>query len=305
MNVLLIGLGSIGKKHVAALKSIDRTIQIFALRSTTNAELNEDVANIFTLKEIENVDIDFAIIANPTSEHTKTIKSLIEYDFPLFIEKPLSAQLDVDEIISTIQEKGTATYIACNLRFLDSLNYVRKHLTEKEAPRINEINVYCGSYLPLWRKEGDFRQSYSANADLGGGVHIDLIHEIDYLYWLLGSPNEIKRHFTSKSNLDINAVDYANYLLEYERFNASVILNYYRRDAKRTLEIVFDEATWMIDIIKNNVSINGKIVYASNQTIADTYQNQMNYFINCLKEGHDTFNNIENAYNVLKICIEQ
>jgi predicted dehydrogenase len=300
-----MGLGSIGKKHVNVIKSILPHAEIFALRSKKEAEKHLDVTNIFTLNEIKSIPLDFAIISNPTSEHKKTIEQLIEYGFPLFIEKPIYSSLDIEDLVNTITSKGIQTYVGCNLRFLECIKFIEEKLTQMPDKKLNEVNVYCGSYLPDWRPNIDFRKAYSANAELGGGVHIDIIHEIDYLYWLFGMPTGVNRIFKSQSTLNISSYDYANYVLGYDGFCASVVLNYYRRDTKRTLELVFDDETWNIDLIRNQIICNNQTIFLSERRIADTYQTQMEYFIRCLNEKRNTFNSISDAYDVLKICLEQ
>jgi predicted dehydrogenase len=174
-----------------------------------------------------------------------------------------------------------------------------------QSKRLNEVNVYCGSYLPDWRPNIDFRKTYSAIPELGGGVHIDLIHELDYLYWLFGMPKGVKRNFRSQSSLSILSFDYANYLLDYNGFCANVVLNYFRREPKRNLELVFDDETWNIDLLKNQITCNHQTIFSSEQRIADTYPLQMEYFIDSIKEKESTFNTISDAYNVLKICLKE
>ena len=305
MKILIIGLGSIGKKHVEAIQTILPHVEIFALRSNKQAEKIENIQNIYLFDDIAHLDVEFAIIANPTSEHKKVISQLIGYDISLFIEKPLYSSLDIVELIDLISKRGIFTYVACNLRFLDCIRYLKEQLPDLQNKRLNEVNVYCGSYLPDWRKNVDFRKTYSAITELGGGVHIDLIHELDYLYWLFGKPLRINRTFKKQSSLAISAYDYANYLLEYDGFCANVVLNYYRRDPKRTMELVFDDETWGIDLLANQVICNGQILNSSDQKIADTYILQMKYFIKCMEEKQVTFNTVNDAFEVLKICLDR
>jgi len=305
MKILIIGLGSIGKKHVKAIKYILPDAKIYALRSTKNAEVHPGVTNIYNLVEIASVTIDFALIANPTSEHKKTIAQLIPFRFPLFIEKPISSSLDIEDLINSIESKGISTYVACNLRFLDCITYVKDKLSQTQSKKLNEVNVYCGSYLPDWRPNTDFRKTYSAIAMLGGGVHIDLIHELDYIYWLFDTPKEVRRNFKSQSSLAISSFDYANYLLDYEEFCVNVILNYYRKDSKRSLELVFEDETWNIDLLQNQITCNNQILFSSDQRIIDTYQIQMEYFIKCINEKNNSFNSISDAFQVLKICLDK
>lgn len=302
MNVLFVGLGSIARKHIAALRKLNEDFYIYALRSISGLQTEDGVINIYSLNEL-NVKIDFVIISNPTSAHISAINTVLELQCPLFIEKPICHKLELEDTIYRINTMNILTYVACNLRFLNCLSYVKKSL-EDNSKRLNEVNVYCGSYLPEWRHGSDFREIYSANAEQGGGVHIDLIHELDYLYWFFGIPRQINAILQMQSSLAINACDYANYCLSYNSFCASVILNYYRRDAKRTFELVFDNETWMVDLRANTVTCNGKMLFHSSQSILDTYTEQLSYFIQLVKNQEKvSFNTINDAYNVLKICL--
>lgn len=303
MKVLLLGLGSIGKRHVAAIKTLAPQTEIYALRSQPNAESYPGVTNIYALADLGDATVDFAIIANPTAEHKTSIASLLPLKCPLLIEKPLHATLDLAELLEQIAAQGTLTYVACNLRFLDCLVYLKTHEAELRPKRLNEVNAYCGSYLPDWRAGQDFRKTYSANAEQGGGVHIDLIHELDYLYWLWGMPDQVKSTLRHRSSLAISAIDYANYTLEYPDFAANVVLNYYRRDARRTLELVFEDETWLVDLRANRITCNGREIMASTQTVADTYILQMQYFIQLVQGNQPSFNTVDDAYNVLKISL--
>lgn len=301
MKILIVGLGSIAKKHIAALKKLLPSCEIFALRNGKDSKSYENIIDLYNLQDTSE-QFDFAIISNPTSQHAQTIELLKSFAIPLFIEKPLFDTINYSELVQGITNLGTKTYIACNLRFLDSLQYLKSKLINR---RINEVNVYCGSYLPDWRPDVDFRKVYSANKEQGGGVHIDLIHEIDYIVWLFGIPVDLKKTFLSQSSLNISAFDYANYLFIYNEFCANIILNYYRRDAKRTIEVVCEEGTFIVDLLKNTVTFNGEIIFKSNQKILNTYDSQMSFFIDNLESQNEfIFNNINEAYNILKLCLE-
>ena len=302
MKILIIGLGSIATKHIRALQKINPRAEIYALRSSKNASKIKGVNNIFSLSEIKKNQLDFAIISNPTFSHYETIKSLIPFKIPLFIEKPLFSELDNGEMVSEIHENNITTYVACNLRFLECLRFTKELIAQK---RINEVSIYCGSYLPDWRPDTDYKLGYSANKEMGGGVHIDLIHEIDYAYWLFGKPKIVNKLFSNKSSLAISAYDYANYALGFANFNASIILNYFRRDPKRTLEIVLDDETILVDILNNTVCINNNVIFESDKTIDDTYEDQLRFFIHEIVSKKKEFNTLDEAYEILKICLQE
>lgn len=302
MNVLIVGFGSIAKKHCQALLTINPDVNIFALRSNNNAEIFSGITNIYDSNQLSKIKVDFIIISSPTFLHEKHIRDMIQLNKPLFIEKPLANTLEIKKIIDLVDANQIKTYIACNLRFLEAINYVKKQYSNL-FDQINEINAYCGSYLPSWRPGQDYKKGYSANSKMGGGAHLDLIHELDYLYWFFGSPNKTTKFLKSNSTLKIDSIDYANYVLEYENFVASVVLNYFRKDAKRTLEIVMDDKTVLVDLIENKVYENGIVVFQSSQKAIDTYESQLRYFIKSIETGKSNFNDIEEAYEILKMCL--
>jgi predicted dehydrogenase len=305
MNILVLGLGSIARKHISAITKLNQNNQVFALRSGKQGRKYSGAKNVYNLADINVESIDFCIISTPTSLHKRSIEQIESLGIPLFIEKPLYDSLEIEALVGRILNENTTTYMACNLRFLDCLQFLKNNSKLIESKILNEVNVYSGSYLPDWRPSSDFRESYSSKKEMGGGVHLDLVHELDYLYWIFGMPKSVYSHLKSQSSLSISAYDYANYLLEYGGFCANVVLNYYRRDSKRTLELVFEDETWEIDLLTNRITANNKLVYSSPQKIMDTYERQMEYFIECLEDGKKPFNTINDGLNVLRICLNK
>lgn len=305
MNILIVGLGTISKKHVEAIRLHRAEAKIYALRSNKNAHLEEGIKNIFGLDEID-FKIDFAIISNSTHLHFEWIEKLIEYKCPLFIEKPALHTLEgTDELLAKMEANNILSYVACNLRFHPCVTFMNSLVKEGSIGKINEVNVYCGSYLPDWRPGQDFRKFYSANADMGGGVHLDLFHELDYTYHLFGRPSNVHSVMRSKSSLKIDAFDYANYLFEYNDFAANLVLNYFRRKVKRTIEVVSEKDTYIADLIQNKVITDtDEILFeAKDFTIMDTYYDQMKYFMDVVEGKAHPMNELKESVEILKICL--
>lgn len=303
MNVLIVGLGSIARKHIAAINKVVPDATLYGLRSTRSAKNVDNVVSLYDLNELPK-DIDFAIISNPTSLHAQTIENLLDLKVPLFIEKPVFDKLGYDSLIKRINEANIPTYVACNLRFLDCLRYLHDYIKEHTERRINEVNVYCGSYLPDWRPGADFRKCYSAIPELGGGVNIDLIHDIDYTFWIFGRPETSFGLCRNVSSLNIRAFDYAHFSLLYPTFTASITLNYYRKDYRRTIEVLFEDGTWSVDLSKNLIlDQNERLIFKGANTPIDTYTSQLDYFISSIKNYSKFENNVNTAYEVLNICL--
>tara|TARA_R110001592_G_scaffold108762_5_gene303893 strand:+ start:1365 stop:2273 length:909 start_codon:yes stop_codon:yes gene_type:complete len=301
MKVLIVGLGSISKKHISAIRRMSSEAKIYALRSgnSTNDEIG--VRNIYTLTDAPE-DLDFCIISNPTSEHGDTIKLLASLKKPLLIEKPVLSSIDeVEELNLVIKKSKITTYVGCNLRFHPIIERLREEMNERKPI---EMNVYCGSYLPEWRPEQDYRKVYSAKSSLGGGVHLDLIHEIDYTTYLLGYPRTFNSYLGKKSSLEIDSNDVAHYILEYDHTSVFITLNYYRREAKRQIECVWEDGVWIADLIKGSIiNEKGDVIFMKPFDVLETYYAQLNYFWECIQEERKPMNSFSEATEILKVCL--
>lgn len=305
MKALIIGLGSIAKKHIHACEQLNLDIKWDALRHLKNSENITNVRNINFLNEKEKYD--FVMITNPTSLHYKILKKSLKYKCPVFIEKPISNSIKDSNIISeNIKKNNIKTYVACNLRFHPVIEWFRNKIEDaSEFSKIEEINVYCGSYLPNWRQNRNFKETYSAIEQLGGGVHLDLIHELDFIYWIFGQPQKYVFAGRNSSHLNIEVYDQAQYWLYYDEFSVNISLNYFRRDTKRTIEILTETDTYLLDLINCKVKKNNKCIFKlENYNAAETYLKQMNYFIKNLHSDESKyFNSFEDGLNVLKIAL--
>jgi predicted dehydrogenase len=305
MTVLIIGYGAIAQKHVKALWRLYPEARVYALRSVKDASLIPGVNSIYEWSALP-ARIDFALISTPTFLHLESLDILLTKKIPVVLEKPISNSLDsLTSFSERIIREQAFVYIACNLRFLPSLQFLKKFI-EESNPVINEVNVYCGSFLPAWRPGADFRKNYSAIGEMGGGVHLDLFHELDYTYWIFGLPQEAQVVKRSVSSLKINAVDYAVYLWEYKKFTAIITLNYYRSVAKRNIEIVFEDDIWNANILTNEIKNSKNETVFSNHRygVVDTYFDQMKYVTDCIKNNQQALlNTFESSLEILKLCL--
>ena len=141
---------------------------------------------------------------------------------------------------------------------------------------------------------------------MGGGVNIDLIHEPDYLVYLFGLPQNSLVFNKKVSALEINSIDSSIIYFNYSTFQATIKLNYFRRDSKRTLEIVTENDTIFVDFNKGFVfsKLNDKKLFHDKKNLVEiSYVNQMKYFLDCLKTNKYKSNAINEAISVLKIVV--
>ncbi|WP_339606914.1 Gfo/Idh/MocA family oxidoreductase [uncultured Roseivirga sp.] len=302
MKVLIMGLGSISKKHIAAIRRKFSDALIYALRSNESSDEHIDVNHIYSITQAPK-DLDFCIISNPTSKHGESIKLLSTLKSPLLIEKPVLSSLEeIDELSLIINEASIPTYVGCNLRFHPVILRLKEEMDKRKPV---EMNVYCGSYLPEWRPDQDYREVYSAKSALGGGVHLDLIHEIDYTIYLLGYPQTIESYKSKKSSLEIDSYDIAHYTLEYNRTSVFITLNYYRSEVKRQIECVWENDVWIADLIKGSIiNEKGEVIFMKTFDSLETYSNQLDYFWTCIHEGKEPMNSFDEAAKILRMCLK-
>jgi len=303
MRILIIGLGSIAYKHIKSILKINSEAEIYALRHDKNSKSIDNVHNLYSLDDAP-ANLDFILISNPSSKHYNTIQSVLDFNCPLFIEKPVITNLKgVDQLIQKINNHNILTYVGCNLRFHPVIEYLKSEFIKRKPI---ELNIYCGSYLPDWRPDSDYREGYSAKKDLGGGVHFDLIHELDYTIYLMGNPSKVDSYFAKKSLLEISSIDIAHYILEYPKTSTFITLNYYRPQPKRLLEIVWKDHIWFANILTGEIiDEKNNLIFSDNTKIVDTYDKQMRYFLNCIKDGIKPENDFQSGINTLKVCLNE
>lgn len=257
-HIAFVGMGSIGKRHLKnvcqLIASQGDTCSIDLYRSSMTRELPDDVKELVVNQYLCSQDVqreyDMVFITNPTSLHLETAVKFRPFTKAFFIEKPVFDTSDVEESTITLLD-GIPSYVACPLRYNPVLQYVKQHV---DLAKVISVRAMSSSYLPDWRPGQDYRETYSANAELGGGVDIDLIHEWDYLTWIFGMPTECLGIAGRFSNLEINSNDTALYVAKNDKQTYELHLDYFGRKTQRTLDIFTQDDTIQCDIVSGTVS---------------------------------------------------
>ena len=225
---LIVGLGSIGKRHLACLRSIEPEARIVVWRqfhqdSTTVPNGADHI--VVDLESALSFTPTYAIIANPASEHVKTALKLTEAGIHLLVEKPLSHNMDhVDALISICAEKGLVLMVGYVLRFNRSLRAFREHIKSGQMGRIVSFRAEVGQYLPKWRPGSDYHAGVSAQKALGGGALLELSHELDYVRWIFGEVKTVSGAVRNSGLLDIDVEDIVELILEFESSDGASVL---------------------------------------------------------------------------------
>lgn len=310
MRVLFTGLGSIGRRHLRLLRAGEETFDVHAYRSgATSRESPNDVTDHKSLEEALATEPEIAFITNPTTLHLETAVSCAKEGCDLFIEKPISDSLDgLADLEEIVEEQDLITYVGCNLRFTPVLKQLRDWLTVSRIGTVLSFRAHAGSYLPDWRPDQDYRESYSASREMGGGVVLDLIHEFDYVYWLLGDVSEVVGRADQVSSLEISSEDVSETILRTEDGAiGSIHLDYIRKTPRRIFEISGEDGIIRADLNAQQAILetqNHRHVEKFDYERDDVYRDQLTYFLTHVRDRTACQNDVAEAKRVLEIALK-
>lgn len=302
MKVCFVGSGSIGKRHIKNFIQlcIRRNIknEVHLLRSSSKKI--EGIESLIA-KEVycyERLDkhYDAIFITNPTNLHYNTINMLKHKSNYFFVEKPVFHINNIN--INTLELDKNVYYVACPLRYT-SVVLKAKEIINKED--VYSVRVISSSYLPDWRKNVDYRKTYSAHKEQGGGVRIDLIHEWDYLIFLFGRPKEVKSLSGTYSDLDIDSEDIAVYIAQYEDKIIELHLDYFGRKVRRSFEVRTKDHEYIFDIANMEIWQDGRLIERFHDELNDMYIREMENFYDIMSKRRRSNNNLEDALMVLRV----
>lgn len=217
---LIAGLGSVGRRHMRNLISLGET-DIVLLRSHKATLPDDELAGFLVETDINEAikkhQPDAVIVSNPTALHLDVAIPAAQAGCSILLEKPISNSLErMDELKSVVEKYNAKVLVAFQFRFHPSLIKAKELISNGEIGRIISANVHFGEYLPAWHPWEDYRISYAARADLGGGVVATQCHSLDYLPWLVGEKVESVFGYTAKlSDLEIDVEDTAKIALRF------------------------------------------------------------------------------------------
>lgn len=291
-SIAVIGLGGIAERHRRNLKSLIPKAKIISI--PTRGKLPPTSVS-YADKVIANPDLalkydpSFAIIASPASYHLKYAQKFLEKRIPILIEKPIASNVkDAMQISLLADQYSTPARIGYCLRYLPSIFAVKEALLKEQLGRIFYISIEAGQYLPFWRPNIDYRDTVSAKRSLGGGVLLELSHELDYIQWLFG---EVKVHnsiLSHSKELNLDVEDCADITLKGK--NSEVInlhLDFLQKKPSRKCRIVGTYGTIEWDLIQNSVYLfnergNSKLHVNENFDINNIYIDMIKDFLNVL-----------------------
>ena len=292
-RILIVGFGSAGSRHLGLALRLFPEAEIKILRNQTReVDPKYGVSCLVSLDEAIQFAPQIAVIANPSTHHLPIALALAEQGAHLLIEKPLSASLvGVQSLIETCKSKKSVLMVGYNLRFSPSLLHFFELVKSNCVGEIFSVRCEVGQYLPSWRPETDYRKGVSANHALGGGVMLELSHEIDYLQWIFGEIDWVSASLSRQSLLEIDVEDSAHLIMGFKskskqkQLIATLNLDFIRQDQTRYCLAIGDNGSLRWDGVKGEVSMLEKgasewrVLFTSESSNEKTYLSEWLTFI--------------------------
>lgn len=311
-SVLVVGAGSIGRRHLSNLKQL-------GLTKLSACDPNPDrlayVWERFRAESFPNIDEglrarpDIVLICSPPNGHANQALQAIRAGAHVFIEKPVSDSMDrLEELLAEKQRMGLAVQVGYNLRFHPPVQKLKELVESEAVGRILWGRVEAGSYLPDWRPWQDYRHSYTSRRELGGGIILDGSHELDYVTWLFGEPVELACMAGKVSTLEINVEDCATVLLRFPNGSQlDVHIDCMERFYSRGCVLAGENGKLQWDFSSNSVQIHrcGEVA----QTIQfdcevnDMYLAELRHFMECVESGDTPKVAMQDAILTLRIAL--
>lgn len=243
LSALVVGLGSIGARHLANLQALGLTrLGVVRRRNLPPSRpLNLSRVEVFAdLDQALAAGWDLAFIANPTALHLPAALACARAGCHLYLEKPVSHQREgLDELVREVEDRRLVVQVGCQLRCDPGLMAVREWLLAGEVGPVVGATAEAGEWLPGWHPWEDYRSGYAARADLGGGVLLTTIHDLDYLLWLLGPLTPLAATGGGSGALELDVEDHVWALLVTAHgAGVGLTLDYLQRPAARRLKLV-------------------------------------------------------------------
>jgi len=314
-SFLVIGCGSIGRRHIANLQQLGVKDITGLDISEERRKQTEDELGIATVSAVEQgweTNPAVAVITTPTSLHIPMATEAAKRGCHLFIEKPLGDGMSgVAELLKEIKQHGLVTLVGCNMRFHHGPATIKDLLAENAIGQIISAHLDAGQYLPDWHPWEDYRQLYAANASMGGGVVLDGIHEIDYARWLFGEIDTIYAQGGKLSSLEIDTEETVDILMKTAAgHSVSIHMDYVQRMLSRTCKIIGEEGTISWDINQGEV----RLFKAADKEwhsypnppdydINQMYVDELAHFLRCIDGQELPILDVADAARVLEITL--
>ena len=308
-SFLIIGFGSIGRRHAINLQKLNPKKKIYLISETPINKFTEEkyIHERLSLSQLSKIKEKLVIfICNTPNLHLLTANKFINKNYSIFIEKPISIDLrGLSQFISKIQKKKIICQVGYQFRYHPLILKLKKIIYNNQYGKITSAQINCSSYLPNWRKGNNYKNEISAKNNLGGGVIRELSHEIDYAYFLFGKFNSLNSNISNTKTLQIETEDSVDLILNNKFISCNIHLNFHSHFNERYIKINFEKASIKLDILNNEMLIYSKKRTKKYSCNSQTYENlfilEIKDFIKKIKKNNSQNKILKDSHYIMKI----
>lgn len=329
-KVLFVGLGGVGQRHLRNLRILKGdAVEIYAYRVRKSSFVLNDQLKIVENEELDikyglhcvssmeeafKNEVDTVFICNPTSMHLEILEQCIKHDCNIFIEKPISHNLSNFENINEYLERyQKVLFVGYQNRYHPCIQKMKEVIEKKTIGRVVSVNAEIGECVKNWHKYEDYRKMYACRSDLGGGVVVTQIHELDYLYYIFGMPEKVYAVGGKLSDLEIDVEDVADILMTYkiDSYHIPVMIHedYLQNPARRMCRVIGTEGKVEVDLLKASIDLydaGGNLIYHELYDFNrnDMFVREMQDFIRSIEEDKAVSISFEEGMKSLEIAMK-
>ena len=288
-KVIFFGLGGAGQRHLRILHSLKKKLKINFYNkvqlikkdfSLDEKKISEKYKDLFFFKK-ENQAFakgNIAIISNPTAMHYKTALKCARANMHIFVEKPFFCNVNKFNNFSMVIKKKKLKFLVGYQRRFSSAAIKFFNIVKKlDTQEIKRVNIVVNSYVPDWHKYEDYKKLYACEKNLGGGSLLTECHELDIVIMIFGLPSKLscKKYYDIKS---INVESRHTIKLFYNTFSIYFKINMFDKKLKRQINLTTNSNFYNLDLNKNKLYKDNKIIYYYKQSLEKEFKNQLKYF---------------------------
>jgi predicted dehydrogenase len=289
---------------------------LYRTGKSTLPDLDAEIDGIPTFYDLDSALAEnpiAVVIANPTAAHIDVALAAARAGSHLFLEKPISDTLQgVDELKNLVDAKHLAVLVGFQFRYHPTLMAIKNIIQRGDIGQITSAAAHWGEYLPAWHPWEDYKTSYAARPELGGGVVLTLCHPFDYLRWLVGEITQVSAALGYNGGLDIPVEDTADVTLKFVNgATGHVHLDYVQRPPSHTLRITGDKGL----ILWDNAD-GGTKVYRADAGVWEVltppqgfernalFMTQTEHFLACIRGDQTPACTLHDGIRALEIALE-
>ncbi len=302
MKILIVGYGSIGRRHLSSFQRVRPGYQYALLRRAAKAgeQYPAGVQVFDDINEAHKYSADLTCICTPSQNHHLDLEQLLPSIQNIFLEKPVATNLEALDLSANLIKKIKGKFFyGCVMRFHPALVALKEIAEKQEFGRPLAYQIHCGSYLPDWRPNQDYSSLYSARAE-SGGVVLDLIHEFDYAQWCFGTIEKLIGLKAKTSSLKIDSYDSCSASLRHaDGILGNISLNYFQRKSVRSCSLIMENGQADLDLLSGRIIVSDQ---SGKQTARDylisrdqQFDLQAEAMISCLESGLDSCWDLDSA----------